>query len=270
MIKISKGIYIHFLTVLLFIFCYINRKLEILAISYISIFVHEIAHLTAAIAIGLLPSRIIFLPFGVNLKLKNTIIGSVSDEIILYLSGPFISALLAIICLFFLKNQYFKLLYFNNLGLFLFNLLPILPMDGGVVIKKILSARVGYRKSERILKTISFILITILIVIQIYLLYKNNFNFSVLLITIFLTGNIFTNKEKYNLELTRELMYYKKKDEKQIKRVKGIQIKWNANYKELVKEFSRNNHYVIFKENKKGEIKEILTERHIIEEILNK
>ena len=73
MIKISKGIYIHFLTVLLFIFCYINRKLEILAISYISIFVHEIAHLTAAIAIGLLPSRIIFLPFGVNLKLKNTI-----------------------------------------------------------------------------------------------------------------------------------------------------------------------------------------------------
>ncbi len=270
MIKISKGIYIHILTVLLFVLCYINRKLEILAISYFSIFFHEIAHLISAGMIGLVPARIVLLPFGVNLKLKNNIIGSLSDEIILYLSGPLLSALFAFLSLFFIKNQYIRLFYYNNIGLFLFNILPILPMDGGVLIKKILSARVGYRKSEKILKITSFILISILISLQTYLLCKNKFNFSILLITIFLTGNIFTNKEKYNLEFTRELMFYKQKDKNKIKRVKGYQIKWDANYKELAKDFSRNNHYIIFKENKKGEIKEILTERHIIEEILNK
>jgi len=270
MIKITKGIYIHFLTVLLFVFCYINRKLEILVISYLSIFLHELAHLLAALIIGLIPGRIVFLPFGVNLKLKNSIVGSLSDEIILYLSGPLFSVIFALFCLFFAENHYFKLLYYNNIGLFLFNILPILPMDGGVIIKKILSARVGYRKSEKILKITSFILISFLIIVELFLLFKNNFNFSILLITIFITGNIFTNKEKYNLELTRELMYYKQKDEKEIKKIKGYQIKWNANYKELIKDFSRSNHYLIFKENKKGEIEEILTERHIIEEILNK
>ena len=41
-------------------------------------------------------------------------------------------------------------------------------------------------------------------------------------------------------------------------------------FKDLAKEFSRCNHYIIFKENKNGKIEEILTERHIIEEILKK
>lgn len=100
------------------------------------------------------------------------------------------------------------------------------------------------------------------------MIYKNKFNFSILLITIFLTGNVFTNKEKYNLEFTRELMFYRQKDKKKIKRVKGYQIKWDANYKELARDFSRSSHYIIFKEDKEGEIKEILTERNIIEEIL--
>mgnify|MGYP003299684180 CR=1 FL=1 len=85
---------------------------------------------------------------------------------------------------------------------------------------------------------------------------------------IFLTGNIFTNKEKYHIDLTKELMYYKKKDNKKIKKVKGYMIKEDANLKELIKNFSCGSHYVIFKENKSGEIDKILTERQIIEEIL--
>lgn len=270
MIKVSKGIYVHFTTVLLFVFCYINRKLEILSISYLLVFLHELAHILAALLIGLKPYRIVFFPFGVNLKLKNSIIGSLSDEIILYLSGPLLNAILAALSTFFYKKHYFSLFYYNNLGLFLFNILPILPMDGGILLKKILSARVGYRKSEKILKFTSIILITFLIFVQGYFLIKNKFNFSILLAVVFLTGNIFTNKEKYNLEFTRELMYYKIKDKKEIKRVKGYQIKWNANYKELAKNFSRCDHYIIFKEDKNGKIEKILTEKHIIEEILNK
>lgn len=268
MIKLSNWIYIHFTTILLFVLCYITRKLEILFISYSLVFLHELAHLSAALCIGLKPCRIVFFPFGVNLKLKNSIIGALSDEIILYISGPLLNAVLAILSLFFNKNQYFNIFYYNNLGLFLFNILPILPMDGGILMKKILSARVGYRKSESILKYTSVVLILFLILIQCYLLIKNKFNFSILLAVIFLTGNVFTNKEKYNLEFTRELMFYKTKDRKQIRKVSGYQIKWDTNYKELAKEFSRSNHYIIFKEDKNGKIKEILTEKHIIEEIL--
>ena len=73
MIKIVKGLYIHFLTPCLFAICYITGKLETLFISYIIMLLHELAHLLGAVVIGLKPARIVLYPFGVNLKLKNSI-----------------------------------------------------------------------------------------------------------------------------------------------------------------------------------------------------
>lgn len=269
MIKLCNGIYIHFTTVMLFILCFINRRLEVALISYGAVFLHEIAHLLAALFIGLKPSHIILFPFGTNLKLKNSIVYSLTDEILLYMSGPLLNILLCLLCLPLLhKSVFFQIFYFNNLALFFFNMLPILPMDGGIVLKKILTRGVGSRMAEKTLKLISVFSIVLLMILEIYLLWKNNFNFTILFAVIFLTGNIFTNKEKYYIDFTKELMFYKSKDKKKIKKVKGYMITDDANLKELAKNFSCSCNYVIFKENKEGEIDKILTEREIIEEIL--
>lgn len=269
LIKICKGIYIHFTTVLLFVFGYINRNLEVLCISYATIFLHEIAHLIAALGIGLVPSHISLLPFGTNLKLKSSFVYSLSNEIILYMSGPLFNIILCLlISPFIQKSHIIQLFYNNSIALFLFNILPILPMDGGVVLKKILAHRIGSRRGEIILRIVSGILILFLIMIEIYLLIKNNFNFSILVAVIFLTGNIFTNKEKHHIELAKELLYYREKDKKKIKAVKGYLVKEDANLKNLIKNFSLGNDYVIFRENTDGKIQEILTEKEIIEKIL--
>lgn len=268
MIKVSKGIYVHFTTVLLFVLCYINRKLDVLCVSYLLVTLHEMAHLAAAVFIGLKPSRLAFFPFGVNLKLKNKIVGYLSDEIILYLSGPLLNAVLGVLGMIFYKGKYSELFYCNNFGLFIFNILPIMPMDGGILANKILASRIGQRKSAIVLKCSSCILIALLIGFEGFLIFKSRFNFSVLIAAIFLMGNIFTNKEKYNLEIIRELMFYKEKDKRKIKKVTGLQIKSDTDYKDLLKDFSRARNYIIFKENKSGEIGEILTERQIIEEIV--
>lgn len=270
-IKVSRFIYIHFTTIFLFIIGYLNRTLEIISISYISVLLHEIAHLIAAILIGLLPSHIILFPFGVNLKLKNSLVYSLADEILLYLSGPFVNILLALLSIPFISySRYWSVFYYNNIGLFIFNLLPILPMDGGVIIKKILSQKIGSRNAEKILKVISTLLIICLICFEGYLIVKNKFNFSALVAAVFLTGNIFTNKEKYYLDFTKELMYYKNKDKRKIKKVKTLLVKENGSYKDVAKHFCMGNSYIIFKENEKGTIKEILTEREIMEGLLNK
>lgn len=270
-IKVSRFIYIHFTTIFLFIIGYLNRTLEIISISYISVLLHEIAHLIAAILIGLLPSHIILFPFGVNLKLKNSLVYSLADEILLYLSGPFVNIFLALLSIPFMSySRFWSVFYYNNIGLFIFNLLPILPMDGGVIIKKILSRKIGSRNAEKILKVVSTILIICLICFEAYLIIKHNFNFSALVAAVFLTGNIFTNKEKYYLDFTKELMFYKNKDKRQIKKVKTLLVKENSSYKDVAKNFCMGNSYIIFKENEKGTIKEILTEREIMEGLLNK
>ncbi len=269
-IKISKFLYIHFTIILLFVVGYINRNLEVILISYFAVFLHELAHLLAAVLIGLKPSHITLFAFGVNLKLKNTLVYSIADEILLYLSGPFMNIILAIIGLiFYNKSSYWNIFYYNNIGLFLFNLLPILPMDGGVILKKVLTRRVGDTAAKKMLKISSVILIVFLLLIEIQLIIVSKFNFSIIYVSIFLTGNLFTNKEKYFLDFTKELMFYKEKDKKQIKKVKTLLIKDNTSYKDLIKSFAIGNYYVVFKENKNGIIDEVLTEREIIERMLN-
>ena len=206
LIKISKYIYIHYTTVFLFLICYFNRNLEILAVSYISIFLHELAHLIAALCIGLKSSHIVLYPFGANLKLKNTLIYSFADEIILYISGPLLNAFIAVLSIFMVKyGKIWNYIYWNNLALFLFNLLPISPMDGGILLKKFLTRKMGYRIGEKIIKVISVIMITGLIIAEIILIQISKFNFSIIFICVFLIGNIFTNKEKYHIDIAKEI-----------------------------------------------------------------
>lgn len=269
LVKISKYLYIHFSVILLFLVCYFNRNLDILAISYGSIFIHELAHLIAATCIGLKSSHIVLYAFGVNLKLKNTIVYSFSDEIILYLAGPLVNAIITIISMPYIKNgNYWNLIYWNNLMLFLFNLIPVGPMDGGIVFKKILERRIGYSRGQKITKIISIILVSALVCTEIYLIKISKFNFSIIFICAFLIGNIFTNKEKYHISFLKELMYYKKKNNFKIKKAKSILVKYDADLKEVAKTFSPANTYIVFMENKYGKIKEIFTEKEIVEKIL--
>lgn len=45
----------------------------------------------------------------------------------------------------------------------------------------------------------------------IYVMYITKFNFSVLLFSALMIGNIFTQSEKYNVDLTKTLMFNNKK-----------------------------------------------------------
>ncbi|MBE7016111.1 MAG: hypothetical protein E7417_04735 [Ruminococcaceae bacterium] len=118
------------------------------------------------------------------------------------------------------------------------------------------------------MRAISVFLIAMLIAIEIFLIILSRFNFSLMFICVFLAGNIFTNKEKYHLDYAKEIMYYKQKDKVKIKKVKSLLVKSDAEYKDLVKNFSMGSSYIIFKENENGKIDEILTEKEIIQEII--
>ena len=104
MIKLTKHLYIHILTFILFAVCAVQGRLFEIGAVYAVMLFHECAHLVAAICIGLRVSHIVLYPFGVNLKLKNKLICSVADEIILYASGPFMNVILALICMLIYRH----------------------------------------------------------------------------------------------------------------------------------------------------------------------
>ncbi len=269
MIKLVRFFYVHYTTLFLVAVSYFNRRLGILAISYGVIFLHECAHLAAALIIGLKPSHIVFYPFGVNLKLKNKLVYSLADEIILYLSGPLLNIILALLSVV-LKRQSagWELFYYNNLGLFLFNMLPILPMDGGTLLKKILSYKLGSHAAEIVLKTISVLLVSCLICAEMWLIITHNFNYTMLFGVIFLTANIFTNREKYHTDFVKELMFCKVKNNYEFKKISTYILKEGASERKLVKSFVPGRHYAVFYEDKSGNITKILTEKQVVEKII--
>lgn len=270
MIKVGNFFYIHYTTILFFVICWFTRHLELIFLSYFSVFLHEMAHTFTAYLIGIEPSYIAFFPFGVNLRVKRKIIYSVSDEILLYMSGPLLNALLALfIQLIFTKTAYFQYFYWNNIGLFLFNLLPILPMDGAMVLKRILSDRIGSKYAGKILNVISIIMIFFLTTFEVFFAVKSGFNFTIIFVIIFLTANIFTNNEKYGMNFVKELIYIKEKSKKSCIKVVPFLVDDDYSERKLAENFNASKNYLIFKKNKQGKISEILSEEEVIDRVLN-
>ena len=268
MIKISRYLYIHIFTVILFAVClFTHNFFELLAV-YGVMFLHELAHLAAAAAIGLRVSHIVLYPFGVNLRLKNKMVRSISDEIILYAAGPLCNAVFALAAIVLYRHfpiyavQYF---YIANTALLAVNLLPAVPLDGGIILKKILTHNFGAKTAGIVMNIISVCISLILILLGSYIVYLTKFNFSVLLLSVLLIGNIFTQKEKYNLDYVKELMFYKNKSRKNVA-VKMADIDDSPH--EISKKFSYGKYNVIFQTDKNGKIRKIATETEIIDKIL--
>ncbi len=266
MLKIGKYFRINILTILLLLICFFTKQYKFFLITYLIIFFHECFHLLSAKILGLRVDNITFHPFGVNLQLKNKIIYGLADEIILYASGPFFNAVCAIILLLLRgKSDVLDYLYACNLMLFVINILPILPLDGGVILRKIIAHFYGYHTAKRILCFSSLVLVLLLLTFEIYVGIKTGFNYSVLLMIAFLLGNIFSNNEKYDIDFLQELMF---SDIKDSVNAKVFVAGDNTDYKDIVKRFVNGKYGVVLKINKEGEIIEVLTERQIVKKLI--
>ncbi len=259
MIKVSKYVYIHPLTIVMFISAYITRSLELMSMLYLVMFLHEMAHMLSAVYLKLGVSRIIFYPFGVNLTLKTHILCSFSDKIILYLSGPFVNISLAVIMLISGRVNDF---YYNNFALFILNILPMLPLDGGRVLEEFLLYKRGekYTRHMMVVLTIilSAILTTFLTVFSAPTI--NSFTFAV-----FILGGAIMNKPKYRRDYLRQLALDMPKT-----KIANVIITEDdlTEGERLIGEFSASKRTIVVLCDKEGKIENIKTDKEIIQNIL--
>lgn len=260
MIKVSKYIYVHWLTVLLFVSSYITRTLGFTVQMYSVMILHELAHAVAAKFLKLGISRIVFYPFGLCLTVKTRILCSFSDEIILYIAGPLINALIAAVMSIIGEKSLF---FYNNLALFILNLLPISQLDGGRIYSSLLEMRFGSKKADRILNITSVIIAISLLSLFLHfkLLNVNTFSFIA-----FLAGNVITQKRKYNRDIVRELAINSK--EKKKLRANLIVADTDVPITKLVGEFSHIRHTIVVYTEKNGAVNAIKTDDEILSEIM--
>lgn len=234
-------------------------KFKLYIMAYCIMGIHEIAHLIAAKCIGLKPDTMTFSPFGLNLKLNNKIISSLTDEIILYSVGPLINAIFALIALVIGIPDLYKL----NIVFFVINILPVIPLDGGMIAVRLLSYKLGRKQAKRIINSFSVIMCVVLLVIDIWFICRGQINISIFVMAVFFIGNILTSKEMYDTDLINALSGSKKTTNK----IKAVIINEVYGITDAIKEISPAYSLIAVKLDDYGKVEKILTEKEILNNI---
>ncbi len=273
MIRICRSVYISPLTIVLFVLCWLNRTLGSAALAYAIMTVHELFHLAAAKLLGLGVSYIALQPFGLNLKLKNKYLLTFSDEVILYLAGPLANILMALtasaLATMGFERARLDYFYTYNLALFAMNMLPVLPLDGGVVLKKLLAYKLGAKRALFVMRAATCFFIGLFLFAAIYTVNTDGVNYSLICMVIFLTGNLLTQKEKYNTDFLKELVYGKSKTLCGRRAVIRV-AREGEDLRRRAAEFAVGTYTVLLIVDDTGAVKDVITEQQVIHEIINK
>ncbi len=265
MIKITEHIKINPLTIALLVLGIIFKCPTVFYISYAVMALHETAHLVAAVCVGLKVDCVILQPFGLNLRLKNRIVNTFSDEVILYLSGPLFNAVAALVSLWIYSlcgTEVVREFYAMNIALFAVNMLPAMPLDGGVLLKRFLSRRMGYRTANHVSGAVSAVICVTLAALGVYVVTVNRTNFSLILFSLLLMGNIFTQREKYDVDFVSGLMFAEKKKKN---RVRLIAADTGTDLRDVAARFNRGSYAIVYFIDNDGKIADVKTETEIIE-----
>lgn len=219
-----------------FILFYLTNQIQIYALIMCFAIVHELGHLLTGIILGFKPNKIELTPFGlsigfkVNLKDYNKKIKRANaieeKRIIIAMAGPVVNLLIIFIIDKLNIDIYEKIMIiYSNLLLVLFNTLPILPLDGGRILKGILHIYLGKNKAEKYSCNISFGALIILTAISsIAILYFKNI--AIFLGVIFL-WILYLKEEKLYKNRNRLYELIKEEKEANIKYQETIENKIN-------------------------------------------
>lgn len=173
-------------------------SLRVLLLLYISLVLHETGHILATISTKTPIDRLRITMLGFNIQL-NVLNLNFMEKLFVYFSGPFTN--LIMFC-FFYKYELYEAATINAFLCFI-NLQPIVPLDGGNIIKTLIA-----KNSNAQIASICCIAINIVfIVVSNYCLYLSS-NLVYLAITIISIKGIL--QEKRNLSEYKILEIYKR------------------------------------------------------------
>lgn len=234
-------------TYLFLLICCLCGYIKNILIIFSICLIHELGHIFFIKLFNYEVISIELLPFGGFTTIDKKINTSINKDILIAVGGIVFQSILFIF-VYLLKNSFniitYNLIINYNFILIIFNLIPIIPLDGSNIIHLLLEKRFSYHLSYYVNFFISLIVLIIFLIINYVYKLDNYFIISFLLYKIVMyIKNYKYTKKRFLLERYLYDLDYQKIDN----HTKNI----NSLKKGVLHYFKENNKYI--KENKKIE-----------------
>ncbi len=238
--------------------------------------IHELGHVVAARYYGWEVIEVQLLPFGGVAVVEEH--GSVTawEEIVVALAGPLQNALMIIAALLMKSTSIWNdgwVDYFvqANVWIALFNLIPILPLDGGKVLQAIVSYRISYFYTLKITIWISLFMSGVLLSATIYNYSSSGINLNLLAIAIFLLTTNWYSYRNLNYKFIRFLIGRSSRADQLLSQgglAQPIVVLGDLSITNITKMFRREKYHLIYVINENGSIQAVLPEHRVLHNIL--
>lgn len=240
-------------------------------IPFLVVLLHEGAHIVVAKKLGYAVENIELFPFGGVARVKEFISINPQHEMAIAVAGPIINFILVIVLYplsntLHFSNQYITFFIYSNLIIGIFNLMPIVPLDGGRIVRGYLSYFMGLKKATKMVVMASKIVTILLFLVGIYTVQYNQLNLLIPLLAIFLY--IAADKENkmaafiFMKEIAEKKQYL---FSKRILPMKSLVALDHVSVKEMINQFTPRKYHVITVMDRRCNIIGLLTESEVLD-----
>ena len=242
--NILKKFKINNYTYIFILLCFLCGLLKNIFIIMFICFIHELGHLFFIKLFGYDILKVELFPFGGFTTYNNKINSNINKDILISLGG-IISQFIFLIILYLFKSYLnittYHLFLTYSYTIIIFNILPIIPLDGSNFCHLIMEKFLSYHKSYYLNFYLSLFFILIFIFLNIYFHLDNYFIITFLIYKI---GEYLKNYKYLNKRFLLERYLYDLEYQKIDNHTKSMQdLKKNTYHY-----FKKNNHYISEKE----------------------
>lgn len=164
-----------------------------------AIIIHESGHIILMCTFGYAPEKIKISLFEISISDRKRQERSFIQNFLIIFFGPFSNFICFILfyLLYLIGNDFFLYPAAANLSVGLFNILPVMSLDGGQLLYLVLCRFFSESISQRVVNVITFIIIFPLAFFGFVLLFNSKYNFSLLIVCIYLVLSLLCRNNKY-------------------------------------------------------------------------
>lgn len=179
--------------------CIITNQFTSFLYCILAVIIHETGHLLPMKHFRCLPDKIKISLFEISISGSLRQQKSLKENFIIIFFGPFVNFICFILLylLYLICSDIFQPPAYANLCVGLFNILPVMSLDGGQLLYLALRCRLSDKSAERCVNVITFIVLFPLAALGFLVLFNSKYNFSLLFVCIYIIFSLVFRNNKF-------------------------------------------------------------------------